>query len=200
MFNVKNIKTGTFADNYQSNIQLQFNGDANFVAFMQTLANEGIDYQNKLVEFGNLFNLNNPDIVNQPFVLDAIGYILGIPPISAFPTLTASDYLLIIKGKQAQNLYDGTNISMLNLLNSLFEGKFRFFIQDTGNMSISIFLIPITTISPTEQQLFEDGYFTPKPAGVSVNLTVADKAFFSWDNDYVAGPPQLAGWETGVWV
>lgn len=200
MFEVKNINVKDFNSKYRNNIQLQFNADQKFVSFMESLANYGVEYMQTLKTLATQFNLNNPELINNTYLLNTIGYMLNLPPITSFPNITPEDYILLIKGQQAKNLYNGTNKSILDILNQIFEGKFRFFLEDKGNMEITIFLIPITTLSETERQLYLEGYFTPKPAGVFVTLDIAEQVYFAWDTEYSAGTiQQLAGWNTGVW-
>lgn len=199
MFEVKNIESPTFENKYRKNIQLQFNGNTPNFELIKTLSTMGVEYMQILSTLTSQFNTNNPELLNNIYLLNTIGYMLNLPPITSFPNITSEEYLLLIKGQQAKKLYDGTNKSLIDILNTIFAGKFRFFIEDKGKMEITIFLIPITTISNTERQLYLEGYFTPKPAGVFVTLDIAEQVYFAWDTEYSAGPPQLAGWDTGVW-
>lgn len=195
---IKSIIAGTYENDYNGNIQMQFNSDNKFTAFMEMLSNYGTEYQNSLIKFGDLYNLNNEELLSNTYVLNSIGYVLNLPPLSSFPNITAEQYLFIVKGQLVKNQWDGTNAGMLSILQEIFP-EFQFILEDTGIMQIKISLIPLTTIDSVTQQLFEDGYFTPKPAGVSVELSVADNIYFAWNVDYQEGPPQLGKWGVGVW-
>lgn len=198
MFKIKDIKVGTFESDYQDNIQLQFNSDTKFTALLKYLSQLGIDYQQTLANLCKLYDLSNADLLNNQYVLNSIGYALNLPPLSAFSNITPEQYLLVIKGQLAKNQWDGTNKGMTDILNSLFP-QFQFVLQDIGTMQIKISLIPLVTIDDVTKDLFKSGYFTPKPIGVDVELEIADEILFSWDNNYVAGPPQLGAWDNSVW-
>lgn len=125
---LKNITPQTF-DTYRKNIQLQFNDDTNFIDFMQSICNYGIEYQQTLINFNYLMNFFKQDtypplnFVNpqNKFILNSIGSLLNLPPIDYFYDYFEKDtsgniesynlYTLLIRGQMAKNLYNGTNSS-----------------------------------------------------------------------------------------
>lgn len=213
---IKQIQASTFKDQYRENIQLQFNDDIQFIEFVKTFATLSTNYQQTLINLNKFLTISdNLAIVTEQnyFILNSIGALLNLPNIDYFANLMPKDttgkitsyelYLLIIKGQIAKNNYDGTNKSLIDLLNSVFENKYLFILTDTGTMAITLSLYPLQgEISEAEETLFKQGWFTPKPAGVGVTLTTlsAEDTYFTWDTDYAIGPPAKAGWDTAKWL
>lgn len=203
MFQVKTLRAGTFENYYKDNIQLQFNGDQKFIEMITKFCNYGSDYQQVLIDFANSFKFDPTQFSlispENTYILNAIASLLNVPPIDYFGFTDYEPYIKILQGQQAKNAYDGTNKGLIDILNVVFP-EFQFFIEDTGIMAIKIFLIPQGgTLDPILADLFEKGYFTPKPAGVAVEFNILDEIYFSWDTDYKVGPPQQGKWGVGVW-
>ena len=220
MFKVKDIQIGTYENYYKRNIQLQFLNDEKFVDFMKFLCESGSSYQNKLKSYSGNYNIETlrlqiiaaiiaggtiPQYIRT--ILNSIGDLLGLPPIEYFsveidgtPTpISELDYISLIKGQQLKNTWDGTNKGIVDNLSALFP-SYEWAVYDDGTMNITIY-IKGQNISPITQKLFEDGWFTPKPAGVGVSYLVAPYNTFTWDdstqdddNNYIKG------WENGIWI
>lgn len=208
MITLKNLYVGNFENDYRKNIQLQFNDDEKFINLISSLCQIGIDFQDILKSLSEGFQLTSGLFDNvtpeNTFILNAIGSLLNIPPMNYFSEYMNEGsydiYLLILNGQIAKNNYDGTNIGLINTLKAIFP-QYNFILEDTGEMSIKIYLIPggETTISQNIRDLFNLGYFTPKPAGVNITYVVADDIYFAFDTDYIAGPPQLGKWDNSIW-
>ena len=188
MFKIKDIIVGTYENFYKQNIQMQFLNDTKFTTFMQFLCTSGSDYQNVLKDFSTRFNLDTQKTEPSKFILNSIGALLGLPPVEYFSVngseaLGLEYYIMLIKGQQLKNTWDGTNMGIIENLNVLFP-DYDWSVKDDGTMSIEINLkqreIPIDN---TVKELFEDGWFTPKPAGVGVICNTVDFEPFSWDDE-----------------
>lgn len=293
MVEVKQIKTFTYDDDYKNNIQLQFLDDQKFNAFIQMLCNYSNEYQETLKQYGNLFNLNNS--VTQDFIINIIGQTLGLPPIGYFGNITIDQYMILIRGQQIKNSYNGTNQSMLDLLNTLLP-QYGWVIEDTGDMILKVYLNPLDTIffnatptivesstitkinidkqklktflninrnrtyrlmyfeedglwtqcnvqsttgawlptypptfnadeagvtfegepqngdrisiyisdianiDPFVEKIFNEGWLTPKPAGVGFEHDILTQRYFAWDISDETTTPQTGGWDEGVWL
>ena len=293
MVEVKQIKTFTYDDDYKNNIQLQFLDDQKFNAFIQTLCNYSNEYQETLKQYGNLFNLNNS--VTQDFIINIIGQTLGLPPMGYFGDITIDQYKILIRGQQIKNSYNGTNQSLLNLLNTLLP-QYGWVIEDTGDMVLKVYLNPkdtiffnlttnivesstITSISvdknklqkflninknktyylmymatdglwtqcnvqsttgewlptypptfnadeagvtfdgepqngdritlyvsdiadidPFVEKIFNEGWLTPKPAGVSLDYEILTYTYFAWNGGSSETTPKTSGWNEGTWL
>lgn len=208
MITLKNLYVSNFEKDYRKNIQLQFNDDERFINFISSICQVGIDFQDVLKGLSEGFQLT-PGLFDtitpeNTFILNSIGSLLNIPPMDYFNDYMNEGsydiYLLILNGQIAKNNYDGTNIGLINTLNRIFP-QYKFVLEDTGEMSIKIYLVSLTeeTIPQNIIQLFDLGYFTPKPAGVNITYVVADDIYFAFDTDYVAGPPQLGKWDNSIW-
>ena len=204
---MKEIQVPTFESDYRDNIQLQFNDDQKFVELVQTLCEYGIEYQETLAALSNAYKLDPSqftEVTDQnTFILNSIGQFLNLPPMEYFdfPSTPYQYYIRVIQGQQAKNAYDGTNQSLINVLNTTFAGQYQFILEDTGKMSLKVYLVPLgtTQVDPVDEELFNNGWFVPKPAGVNIEYQVSDQIYFGWDITYQAGPPQITGWDNGVW-
>lgn len=295
MVEVKQIQTFNYENDYKNNIQLQFSDDQKFNAFIQMLCDYVNEFQETLKNYGNLFNLNNTNTYT--FVLNTIGQILGLPPMGYFGDITPEQYKILISGQQAKNSYNGTNASLISLLNSLLP-QYKWTIEDTGDMIIKVFLTPQTpdytttakvvesdtitgiqainnsyailigatqsgtsyfayfgnntwepviarinyetgqiswlyntnpTLYTTEElgielqgepthddkislkiqvqdidpfisQIFQEGYLTPKPAGVGLEYDILTYTYFAWNGGSTTTQPQTSGWNEGSWL
>lgn len=199
MFEVKNMNVFTFNDKYIKDIQLQFLNDKNFVAFMTELCDSGTDFQQTLATYTENFNLAIQSTNPNTATLNAIGGLLGLPPIDYFTIngagITLQTYLMLIKGQQLKNAWDGTNAGLINSLTQLFP-EYGWDIYDTGEMGITIYMIQrLVPIDSTVEYLFENGWFTPKPAGIQVSYNTVVKPLFTWDSTQTT-----ENWDNGVWA
>lgn len=201
MFKVKEIKVGTYDEFYKKNIQLQFLNDEKFTEFMKYLSTSSTNYQQVLKDYCEQFNLDTQQTEPSRAVLNSIGGLLGLPPIEYFSVeidnvqteITEQDYIMLIKGQQLKNTWDGTNQGIVNSLSVLFP-EYNWSIYDTGVMNITINMVG-SNISQTAQQLFSSGWFTPKPAGVGVTYNVIDFDLFTWDS-----ATEEEKWDNGNWI
>ena len=207
MFEIKDIQVGTYENYYKRNIQLQFLGDSKFIEFMQELCTSGSDYQQTMANYSNLFNMSTQVENPNESVLNAIGGLLGLPPIQYFGVATQY-YINLIKGQQLKNTWNGTNEGILSGLNLLFP-EYEWGVVDNGDMSINIFMTQKETpFDATIINLFKGGWFTPKPAGVKVSYNVVDFAPFMWDETETAVLNPETGqledepttWDNGKWI
>lgn len=283
---IKEIKTFDYQDDYVNNIQIQFMDDAKFNAFINMLSTYANEYQETLVEYGKLFNLNNVD--TYPYILNSIGYILGLPPMGYFGDISTEQYKILIRGQQIKNSYNGTNASLLQILNTLLP-QYGWIVEDTGDMALTIYLNPLASpypstsitqtdtsaqitinneiffsqpgisstnektyrfsylsnvnrwdmmyvnadgtamvsmdinlddygityvgtpanfsvdvvllaIDPFIEQVFKEGWLTPKPAGVSLEYEILNETYFAWNETSSTTTPQTSGWNEGVWL
>lgn len=218
MIKINDLYIGTFEADYRQNIQLQFNDDEKFVSLVEQICDLGSDYQSVLKAFNQAFTLDSSvndfgDVTPQnTFILNSIAKLLNVPSIEYFngifakedlPNITYTEYVLILKGQIAKNAYNGTNKNLLDILNSVFEGQFKFFLADNGKMTVTVYLMPLgEELNEKIKYLFSNGYFTPKPAGVGMEYTTLDRKTFTWDTpDTPATPdkPAMAQWDLGVW-
>ena len=216
MFEVKDIQVGTYDNYYKRNIQLQFLGDGKFAEFMQALCSSGSDYQQVLSNYSKIFNVES--LLEEPnnYILNSIGGLLGLPPIQYFSFIvdgerqgiTAQEYIMLIKGQQLKNNWDGTNEGIIAGVNTLFP-EYEWGVADNGDMSISIFMTQKETpFDAIIINLFQGGWFTPKPAGVKVEYKIVDFAPFMWDTDEtsVFNPEtnqyedEPTTWDNGKWI
>lgn len=120
-------------------------------------------------------------------------------PDTGVTTLDDDTYRLIIRAKIGANHWDGTLVGSKSILDQIFAGDTRVFIQDNQDMSITVGIsgrVP----SALFLALLSGGYIPIKPQSVRVNyylVTSTDGApLFGFDmgNDYVAG------FDTGAWA
>jgi hypothetical protein len=141
----------------------------------------------------------------------------GISPVLADPI-----YRIVLKARIILDLWNGTKDQIYDFWQN-FLPEYPVLIQDNLDMSMSvlIFGVPADTggvvsfgwdtdtadikgwdegywgpFENTLRQLIENGYFTPKPAGVSVAYSFADSPVFAWDieNDL------FKGWDQADWA
>lgn len=199
MFKVKNMNVFTYNDKYIKDIQLQFLNDAKFTEFMEELCNSGSNFQQTLATYTESFNLTTQTTNPNTATLNAIGGLLGLPPIDYFTVngagISQETYLMIIKGQQLKNAWDGTNAGLINSLTQLFP-EYGWDIYDTGEMGITIYMIQrLVPIDSTVQYLFENGWFTPKPAGIQVSYNTVTTPLFTWDSNATD-----TTWDSGTWA
>lgn len=138
------------------------------------------------------------------FDTNGVGYDQGIwkgkyDPDDGVVELDDEFYRIIIKAKIASNHWDGTNATLPEILDLVFNPDLGTYasVDDLQNMSMIVGLsgkVP----SPLLLQLLTDGYINIKPAGVRIAYYITptlDGPLFAFDleNDY------FAGFDVGVW-
>ena len=110
--------------------------------------------------------------------LDTLGTIVGIsrnldfqPTDGSSPILDDDTYRVVLKAKILKNLWDGTIPAMLAIWGNIFS-DFDLYITDNQDMSMKAMVVGVS--SPLELNLIENGYFLPKPQGVSISYEFAD--------------------------
>lgn len=212
---IKDLTAKTF-DDYRKNIQLQFNDDTQFVQLVKIIADTANSYEQTLIDLNKALYLSDDlAVVNDrnEFILNSIGSLLNLPNITYFTDYLDKDsdgnissyanYLLIVRGQILKNSYDGTNTSLVSLLNEVFDNKFYFILTDTGTMEITISVFPSTPISDNEKAIIQNGYLTPKVAGVKINYEFlsSENAIFSWGAKYKKVDGKVyTGWTSGHWT
>lgn len=192
MFTVKTIKTTDFKELYEQNFQMQFVGDKKLKEFLAYISNLGVDYENKLVQFQDQYSTISPS--NETQVLNNIGKMIGLPSIEYFG-IDKTLYTTLIKGQQVKFSWDGTNEGIIKVLNTYFP-QYEWAVDDTGTMAIDIYMIrKDIDIDENIQNLFQSGWLTPKPAGVSVDYKVITQARLTWDSNKLD-----ESWDNGVWL
>lgn len=143
---------------------------------------------------------------------DGIGYDQGVwqgpyDPDSGYTSLSDETYRIILKTKIAINNWNGQNDTLPAILDAATAGSgLKMQIVDNQDMTISVWVFPLTDISDVSQELIaaiRQGYLTVKAAGVwagdiqipSVQTPSEGNRFFGFDmtNDYIAG------FDTGSW-
>ncbi|WP_043614311.1 DUF2612 domain-containing protein [Chromobacterium violaceum] len=112
-------------------------------------------------------------------------------PDTGLTSLDDETYRLLIRAKIGANSWDGTLGSSAAILNSIFNGGTYVFIQDNGDMTITI---GVSGISPSAvfKALLSGGYLPLKPATVRANYyfaSVSGTPLFGFDveNQYISG-------------
>jgi hypothetical protein len=92
-------------------------------------------------------------------------------PLTGLVSLPDDAFRTVIRGKIAQNHWDGTIPGIYSIWNTLF-GSTGIGIKVTDNLNMSItYSLTGTPPDATTLGLFRGGYLTPKPAGVAVSFT-----------------------------
>ena len=138
------------------------------------------------------------------FSLDvaSLGFDQGVwqGPFDSSTGITSLDddtYRLLIRAKIGANRWDGTLDSSAAILASIFGSDTQIFIQDNGDMTITI---GIAGVLPNALflALLVGGYIPIKPSTVAVNYMATSESgspIFGFDvqNQYIAG------FDTGAW-
>lgn len=131
-------------------------------------------------------------------VLNKLGELVGIKRNQIILTsgllIDDINYKKVIKGKIAQNYWDGTLDGFEDILNLIFDADFEFLVTDNQDMSIDVFIFG--TYTALDNELLTKGYYTPKPMGVEVNFFTFAEVTFGWDTDTVL----IKGWDEGAWL
>lgn len=168
----------------------------NFMAWVGANFELFINGQNVLNSMIAAFNIDNAVGVQ----LDVIGAILGrarlvdfIPSGGADPVLSDDNYRIVLKAKIIQNLWKGTKEEIYNFWQIFFPTT-PVLIVDNQDMSMDVLVIGMAP--GIQQELVENGYFVPKPAGVRINYTFSTDPIFAFDYD----TDYLKGWDLGEWA
>lgn len=125
--------------------------------------------------------------------LDTLGTIIGAsrvlpfqPSGGASPLLTDSDYKILLRGKIAQNQWNGSIGSLYTLWNQLFPGG-SISIIDNQDMTASIILAG--TFTSVAKDMILNGLIVPRPEGVLYNYLFVTLPVLGFDqvNSNVAG-------------
>lgn len=165
-----------------------------FNDWLESLYGLAEDNQQTVVDIITATAIDNAEGV----LLDILGELVGIKRtqiiLDSGTLILDADYRKVIKGKIAQNYFDGTATGMEEILNIVFAGEFQFVVQDNQDMSIDIFILGI--LSSLDEELLIKGYYTPKPMGVNINYFEVDPITFGWDLDTAL----IKGWDSGYWT
>lgn len=108
--------------------------------------------------------------------LDKLGEVVGIKrtqvELNSQLLLTDDKYRKVIKGKIAQNNWDGTFEGFTSILNLIFTGDLVFTVVDNQDMTITIVVQGLDDAEDLE--LLTKGYFTPKPMGVGITFSLSE--------------------------
>lgn len=107
--------------------------------------------------------------------LDKLGEVVGIKRtqvgLDSEALLSDTQYRKVIKGKVAQNNWDGSYEGFTAILNLIFEGDLVFTVVDNQDMTITIVVEGLEDAEDLE--LLTKGYFTPKPMGVGIIFSLS---------------------------
>lgn len=130
-------------------------------------------------------------------VLNKLGELVGIKRdqiiLDSGLLIDDINYKKVIKGKIAQNYWDGSLEGFEDILNLIFDVDFQFLVIDNQDMSIDVFIFG--TYTAMDDELLTKGYYTPKAMGVNVNFFAFANVSFAWDLDTVL----FKGWDEGSW-
>lgn len=211
--------------NYTSLITPEHASAPKFMAMVAAVAQCFVDQQDLLLSVPGEFDLDNAAgvqldavglwvgikrQVSTPlsgvyFSLDVagLGFDQGVwqgpfDPSTGITSLDDDTYRLLIRAKIGANRWDGTLDSSAQILASIFGSGTQIFIQDNGDMSITIGIAG-TPPSVLFLALLKGGYIPIKPEAVLVNFYLvtsqAGSPIFGFDveNQYVSG------FDVGAW-
>lgn len=165
-----------------------------FNAWLKESTKLSVDNQQTVLNVLNAMSIDNA-FGN---ILDKLGELVGIKRtqiiLNSGELIDDTNYRKVIKGKIAQNYWNGTLEGFQEILNTVFSSDFEFFIVDNQDMSIDVFLSGLFTA--TDQELLTKGYYTPKPMGVDVNYFLLEAVSFGFDLD----TDTIQGWDKGYWT
>jgi hypothetical protein len=132
--------------------------------------------------------------------LDFIGQLIGqsrtvnfSPTNGSSPTLSDSDYQVLLKATIIKNTWDGTIPSLYTAWSLLFPDGI-IVLQDNQNMTMNVIIAGI--FSSNIHDLITNGYIVPRPAGVLVNYVFGTLPAFGFDVE----DAYVAGCDVGSWV
>jgi len=130
-------------------------------------------------------------------VLNKLGELVGIKRnqiiLDSGDLIDDENYKKVIKGKIAQNYWDGTLEGFEDILNLVFDTNFQFLVVDNQDMSVDVFIFG--TYTALDEELLTKGYYTPKAMGVNVDYFKLAPVSFGWDLDTVL----IKGFDEGSW-
>lgn len=149
----------------------------NFDRFVEAILSEGIDMVNFLLDFPDLFNLENASGI----ALDMIGTLVGASrklkyTIGDVSVLDDEYYRILIMSMISAESWDGTNESLVNVLRNVFEG-FNVSFIDGGVYTVSAPMTMQYTIEGDFEDddiaLIANSLGLISPAGVGVTCEAA---------------------------
>lgn len=166
-----------------------------FLAWLQAVAQIMVDIQDTLNWVVTAFDVNSA--VGQQ--LDILGQVLQVsrtvnfqPSGGVSPVLTDENYRLVLKAKIILNQWKGTLGELYSFWNQYFPDN-PILVQDNQDMTMNVLVVGMAP--GIQQELVENGYIVPKPAGVLVNYTFASDPVFAYDYDNT----YLSGYDVGYW-
>lgn len=111
---------------------------------------------------------------------------------SESPILNDENYRLVLKAKIIQNKWRGTKHELYQFWAQYFPNN-PILIADNQDMTMTVQVVGMTGL---RQELVENGYIVPKPAGVRVNYVFAGEPVFAYDFD----TEFLGGYDRGAWA
>lgn len=164
-----------------------------FNEWLENVANLSVDNQQTVVDIVTAMNINNStgDLLNK------LGELVGIKRtqiiLDSGNLIDDVNYRKVIKGKIAQNYWDGTTEGFENVLNTVFSLDFEFYVVDNQDMTVDVFISGLYT--SLDAELLTKGYYTPKAMGVDINYFLLEPITFGWDLD----TDTIQGWDLGFW-
>lgn len=160
----------------------------NFMSWLAANLSPYIDIQNCVNQIIDAFDLDEAE-GNQ---LDILGVILGqsrtvdFEPTYDSPILQDDMYRLVLRAKIIQNQWGGTVQEVYNFWTEWFP-SYPISIVDNQDMTMDVTLAGID--SPMLEDLVNNGYIVPKPAGVAFNYNLVGGPFFGYgyDTDVITG-------------
>lgn len=131
--------------------------------------------------------------------LDVIGEIVGISRYLTFepqhgPKLLQDEkYRLILKAKISFNQWDGTIEGIYSVWDALYS-DIAMLIRDNQNLTITAIIVGLN--SDYDRELAENGFFVPKPMGISMEYSFTDQYMFG----YGEFTGLIRGYGEGEWV
>jgi hypothetical protein len=124
------------------------------------------------------------------------GYWQGpFDPSTGLVQVDDTTYRTLLRAKIAANNWDGTNASLVSILNATF-GSGVVIPQDNQDMSLTLIYDDLVLDTVTKQLLITNG-FPFKPGGVHVNYVAASASpIFAWDSNL----PKFQGWDDASWA
>ena len=183
-------------EDYTALVTFEHAGKPKFVAMVSAVAGAFVASQNFLEGMTAAFDLDTavgaqldvlglwigiPRRINVPvsnvyfaWDMDGIGWDQGVwfstgDPSDSISVLDDDTYRLVLRAKIGANNWDGTIITAIPILNSVFgDSGTHVQINDNGDMSFNVYIMGPEP-SALKKALIAGGYIPVKPAGVRVN-------------------------------
>lgn len=160
-------------DKYIESITSQHKKQPKFIAWLTQNLDKVEDLYQTLKNSTNSFDIDTAAGTQ----LDIIGKLVGRsrnltfqPTDGSEPVLDDDMYREYLKGRILQNQWDGTVEDLKSIFKTIFP-DFELYLQDNQDMSMKATIIGAT--NPLRINLIENGYFIPKPFGVSITYEFA---------------------------